>query len=171
MGFDQTAGRARRRPDDLCPSRRAVLRGLAGLVLAPGVLVACTTGSDDSTAGGTSGGGDASSGAGPGAAGEGGTGRQGTVPVSDVEVGAARVVDVGGRPVVVAQPAEGTFLAFSAACTHQGTTVVAEEGLVLRCPNHGSRFDATDGSVQNGPATAPLQSVPVVVQGDDLLIG
>jgi len=31
------------------------------------------------------------------------------------------------------------------------------------CPCHGSRFSATDGSVVNGPATAPLAEFPVDV--------
>lgn len=139
--------------DDICPSRRTVLRGVAalGVVLAPGLLAACSDGG--STAAGT-----ADAGA--------------RVPVADVPVGQARVVQAGDQRVVVAQPAAGEFVAFSASCTHQGTTVVPEDGLVLRCPNHGSRFDAGDAAaVLNGPATEPLPAVAVTVEGDELVLG
>ncbi|MFP5334685.1 MAG: ubiquinol-cytochrome c reductase iron-sulfur subunit [Actinomycetes bacterium] len=145
---DPTAGAA-----ELCPSRRTVLRGVAalGVVLAPGLLAACSDGG--STAAGT-----ADAGA--------------RVPVADVPVGQARVVQAGDQRVVVAQPTDGEFVAFSASCTHQGTTVAPEDGLVLRCPNHGSRFDAGDGgAVVNGPATAPLPAVTVTVEGDELVLG
>lgn len=134
---------------ELCSTRRSVLRGLAAVGVATitgGVLVAC--GSGDET-----------------------TGSDNMVPASEVPVGEARVVDAGGERVVVAQPTEGEFVAFSARCTHQGATVNAEGGLDLVCPNHGSAFDAADGSVRNGPATEALPSVPVRLEGDKLVLG
>lgn len=155
---------------ELCPSRRTLLRGLGAVVIAPGVLVACSSGnsgSDDTGSGDTGSGGTSSS-----DAGSGGGSASASVPVADVAVGEARVVDAGGQRVVVAQPTEGEFVAFSATCTHQGTTVQGGDGLTLTCPNHGSQFDAGDGAaVLTGPATAPLASVPVVVEGDRLVLG
>lgn len=144
-------------PDDPCPSRRSVLRGIGalGVVLVPGLLAAC---SDGGSADGAGGGTTSETGA--------------SVPVSEVPVGQARVVDAGGSRVVLAQPSEGEFVAFSARCTHQGTNVDAAEGLVLLCPNHGSRFDAGDGgAVVNGPATAPLEELSVTREGDRLVLG
>ena len=145
--------------DDICASRRELLRGLValgGVALAPGIITACSSGdrgSDDQTQG------------------EGGSGG-GSINAADVAVGSAVVVEVGGESVVVAQPAEGEYVAFSATCTHQGTTVEAGGGLELTCPNHGSRFDAADGAaVLNGPATSPLRSVDVALEGDQLVIG
>ncbi|GAB2674084.1 QcrA and Rieske domain-containing protein [Thalassiella azotivora] len=140
------------RLDDLCPSRRGLLQALAGAVLLPGVLVACGGGAGD---------GDESA---DGAA-------TGTLAAADVPVGQAVVVSVSGVPVVVAQPTEGEFVAFSAACTHQGTTVTVREGTDLVCPNHGSRFDGSDGAVLAGPATSPLRSLPVAQDGDVLRVG
>ncbi len=143
--------------DDLCPSRRTVVRtllALGGAVLVPGVVTACS-----------SGGGDASGDQPPVAAG-------GSLKVSEVAVGTAVVVDVNGERVVVAQPSEGDFVAFSAACTHQGTPVEAGDGLVLTCPNHGSVFDAAaGGAVLKGPATRPLLPITVSQQGDQLVVG
>ena len=145
--------------DDICPSRREVFRGLlalGGVALVPGVITACSSGDGGSGSEDTGGEG-------------GGTG---SISAADVAVGSAVVVEVGGESVVVAQPTEGEYVAFSATCTHQGTTVEAGDGLELTCPNHGSRFDAGDGgAVLNGPATSPLRSVDVALEGDQLVIG
>jgi len=55
---------------------------------------------------------------------------------------------------VVTQPVQGTFHAFSAACTHQGFTVEDVVGETINCPRHGSNFAVTDGSVARGPGSA-----------------
>ncbi|GAB3127292.1 Rieske (2Fe-2S) protein [Tsukamurella serpentis] len=94
----------------------------------------------------------------------------GKVPVSDVPVGSA-VVIAGATPLVVAQPTEGKFVAFDAACTHKGTVVGAVDGLTLECPAHGSKFNGGTGAVEQGPAQSPLKSVPVRVEGGTLLVG
>lgn len=163
-----TAAAAPDRPardlDDWCPSRRSVMRGLmsiGGVVLVPGLLTACSSG-------------DAAEGTdtGSGAADSSGAAAGGAIAAADVAVGTAVVVKVGDRSYVVAQPAEGDFVAFDAACTHQGTTVGAGDGLTLVCPNHGSEFDASaDGAVLTGPATQPLAAVDVTVDGDQLVLG
>ena len=156
------------RPVDLreldCPSRRGVLRTLAGAgvtTIAAEVLVACGASEDAGTGDAAPGEGDAAStGAASGSAGA-------SVPLADVPVGQAVVVDVDGTRYVVAQPVAGEVVAFSASCTHAGTTVGAAGGLELLCPNHGSRFDAGDGAaVLNGPAVDPLPSVPASIEGD-----
>ncbi|HZI97145.1 MAG TPA: Rieske (2Fe-2S) protein [Actinomycetales bacterium] len=168
--------------EDLCPSRRTMLRSLAtlgGVVLVPGVLVACSSDppapADPSEASGDDGAEDGSEDGSEddGSEDDGSEGQPSaagaTVPASEVAVGQARVVDAGGQRVVVAQPTEGEFVAFSATCTHEGTTVGADDGLTLTCPNHGSRFDATDGSVINGPAARALPAVDVTLEGDQLV--
>jgi len=38
------------------------------------------------------------------------------------------------------------------------------------CPCHGSRFSATDGSVITGPATTPLTSAGVAVEGGSVVL-
>jgi cytochrome b6-f complex iron-sulfur subunit len=60
--------------------------------------------------------------------------------------------------ILVARTNVGAFLAVSAACTHQGTTVnynAANNNFV--CPNHGAQFSST-GMVTLGPATTNLKS-------------
>ncbi|WP_436943546.1 Rieske (2Fe-2S) protein [Streptomyces sp. SudanB25_2051] len=73
---------------------------------------------------------------------------------SDIPVGGGRVF--AAEKVVVTQPAEGEFKAFSAVCTHQGCTVGSVANGLINCPCHASRFRIADASVASGPATRPL---------------
>lgn len=84
----------------------------------------------------------------------------------DVPVGAGRVYPE--QKVVVTQPVQGSFHAFSAVCTHQGCTVEEIAGTTINCPCHGSRFDVTDGSVVRGPAQRPLTRLDVTVEAGSL---
>jgi cytochrome b6-f complex iron-sulfur subunit len=89
--------------------------------------------------------------------------------VSDVPVGgSAAATDAAGKHLVVAQPKAGEFVAFSAVCTHMGCTV-APDGKQLRCPCHGSVYDAFTGAVVSGPAPQPLPPVPVEVKGGEVV--
>lgn len=67
-----------------------------------------------------------------------------------------------GKALAIARGDE--VVAYSAICTHEGCTVSWDsEEEIIACPCHGSRFDASDGSVVNGPAREPLPSVDVEV--------
>ncbi|MCB7137805.1 Rieske (2Fe-2S) protein [Cellulosimicrobium marinum] len=80
----------------------------------------------------------------------------------DVPVGGALGVTVGGAQLLVTQPQEGTYAAFSAICTHQACVVASGDG-DLRCPCHASSYDLATGEVLGGPAPSPLPEVPVTV--------
>lgn len=86
---------------------------------------------------------------------------------SDIAVGGGVIVD----QVVVTQPEQGDFKAFTAICTHQGCTVNSVADNVIHCPCHGSAFSATDGSVVNGPAAQPLAAVPITVKSGEVFPG
>lgn len=73
--------------------------------------------------------------------------------------------------IVLTRDAAGTVHGVSATCTHQGCTVGAPHRGVVTCPCHGSQFDATTGRVLRGPASQPLPSVAVTVQGDQVVEG
>ncbi len=96
-------------------------------------------------------------------------------PTGPADLGAADQVPVGGAKlfrddkVVVSQPTKGTYKAFSAVCTHAGCVVDKVDAGVISCPCHGSKFNATTGAVVQGPASAPLPSVPVRVEGGKLI--
>jgi nitrite reductase/ring-hydroxylating ferredoxin subunit len=137
-------------------SRRGMLRGTAVGALALPVLAAC--GSD-----GGSGGGDGSGGT-DGAAG--GSAGDTLVPTSDVPVDGGTILP--DQQVVVTQPSDGDFKAFTAICTHQGCIVASVSGGTINCDCHGSKFSIEDGSVVNGPATAPLDAVKIAVKGNEV---
>ncbi|HYG93916.1 MAG TPA: Rieske (2Fe-2S) protein [Nocardioides sp.] len=90
----------------------------------------------------------------------------GLVATDDVPVGGGVVL--AAEEVVVTQPTEGEFKAYSAICTHQGCVVGSVEGDQIACPCHGSRFSIADGSVTSPPAVAPLPEVPIRVSGGSI---
>ncbi len=96
-------------------------------------------------------------------------------PSGPTDLGKAEQVPVGGATlfrndrVVVAQPAEGSYRAFSAVCTHQGCVVDSLVHDVVSCPCHGSRFNALTGAVERGPAAKPLPEVRVEVKDGKLV--
>lgn len=153
-------------------SRRVLLRGagVVGAVGAPALLAGCSAGepADPASPGSSSSGGSSSSSS---AAGSDAAPASG-VSASEVPVGSAVVVQVGGDQVVFAQPVAGEFAAYSPVCPHAGAIVAAGEGTVLVCPLHGSRFDTADGAAAiQGPADEPLSPLPLTVEGDQLVIG
>jgi len=91
--------------------------------------------------------------------------------VTDVPVGSAyQFTDPNGNPGYLMQPKTGTFLAYSAICTHQGCVVSFDSGAGgFQCPCHGAQFDAT-GAATRGPARDPLQAYSVTVTGSDIFI-
>ena len=86
---------------------------------------------------------------------------------SDNPVGGGKILT--GKKIVITQPQSGAFHAFSAVCTHAGCTVGSVTGGTINCPCHGSRFNITNGSVVNGPATSPLPAVNINVQGSSIV--
>lgn len=87
---------------------------------------------------------------------------------SEIPVGGGKVFD--GENVVVTQPEGGQFVAFSAACTHQGCTVASVQDGTINCPCHGSKFSVKDGSVEGGPAPKPLSKVAITVDGTSITL-
>ncbi|GHE48016.1 hypothetical protein GCM10018785_17080 [Streptomyces longispororuber] len=82
---------------------------------------------------------------------------------ADIPVGGGKVFKDEG--VVVTQPEEGTFKAFSNRCTHKGCPVTDVEGGTVNCACHGSKFDIADGGVRRSPATSPLPAARISVEG------
>ncbi|MEW2633877.1 Rieske (2Fe-2S) protein [Streptomyces sp. NPDC048389] len=143
-------------------ARRTVVAAVGGAGLTA-ALTACGGSGDtaqtgsEKPAGGE--GGAAASGGGAG-------GASGTVlaRTADIPAGGGKVVG----EVVITQPVAGEFKAFSSKCTHQGCAVKDVSNGTINCPCHNSQFDATDGSVKAGPATAPLPPTQITVEGDSI---
>jgi Rieske Fe-S protein len=93
------------------------------------------------------------------------TGVQEIAQISKVPAGSAVNFTDSGSPAVLVHLKNGKFAAYSAVCTHQGCTVVYQNG-ELACPCHGSVFDPSrGGAVLYGPAPSPLPRIPIKVQG------
>lgn len=71
-------------------------------------------------------------------------------------------------PLVVLRASASQMLAFDARCPHLGCAVSGAQKLFI-CPCHGSLFDLT-GSVQLGPATAPLTALQVTFDGSTVVV-
>jgi cytochrome b6-f complex iron-sulfur subunit len=168
-------------------TRRNVLVG-AGAVFTVALTAACGSdaaspadGFDGSTADQPTGAGDAPAApADPGGSADSGAGDPATeapaagaapalAKLGDVPVGSAvSAKSADGKDVIIAQPTAGKVVGFSAICTHQGCTVVPA-GKTLNCPCHGSKFSATTGEVQTGPAKKPLPAFAVRVDGENVV--
>jgi nitrite reductase/ring-hydroxylating ferredoxin subunit len=83
--------------------------------------------------------------------------------VSDVPSGS--VVLVGDAAVF---NVDGNFYATQATCTHRGGPLSKGklDGSTVTCPLHGSQFNVCSGDVLRGPATEPLMTYCVLVDGD-----
>ncbi|MFG2503604.1 Rieske (2Fe-2S) protein [Streptomyces sp. NPDC048441] len=94
------------------------------------------------------------------------TGAAGAVlaKTSEIPVGGGKIFKDEG--VVVTQPTEGEFKAFSNRCTHKQCPVTSVEGGTINCPCHGSKFSIADGSVKATPAPKPLPTAEISVDGD-----
>lgn len=154
-------------------SRRRVLHGAAGLGLlgVTGAALAACGGDDPVADGGTTPQAPAdppeSSAGEPSAEAPAGDALAST---ADVPVGGGVIVE-DPEPIVITQPTEGDFKAFTAICTHQGCTVASVADNTISCPCHGSMYDAATGEVIGGPAPEPLAAKTVTVEGDQILLG
>ncbi|HUK27998.1 MAG TPA: non-heme iron oxygenase ferredoxin subunit [Candidatus Acidoferrales bacterium] len=89
----------------------------------------------------------------------------------NVPEGSMFPVDVGELKLMIVN-VEGTFYAVGRVCTHE--TADLSTGFltdsVVTCPLHLSRFDVRSGEVQNPPATTPLPSYELKVEGEDVYV-
>jgi Rieske Fe-S protein len=158
-------------PGEHAPARRTVVAwGAAATLGVSGVaaLAGCGSGSSGSSAAGSSAAGSSAAGSSAAGSSPGGPASAALAKLSDIPVGGAVAATASGSPIIIAQPAAGRVVAFSAACTHQGCKVLVA-GTKLNCPCHGSVFNALTGQVLTGPATAALPSVPVKISGTDVV--
>jgi Rieske Fe-S protein len=161
--------------DPPTPARRSLLRSAAVGSLAAPLLVAC--------------GGDESAAPTPLDTGSAGNTEVPTPAETPTQDGAGEAltstshVPVGGgvvlpeQKVVVTQPADGEFKAFTAVCTHMGCVVAAVSDGTINCGCHGSQFSIENGANVSGPngtaggSVADLAEIPVTVEGDQVIRG
>lgn len=157
-------------------SRRRALTGAATAGIGVPLLAACGDDGSDSSAGATDPTSSASSSptasGKPTASGEPTKSDQASspdgIPTSEVPVGGGLVV--GDDQVVITQPTEGEFKAFTAVCTHAQCLVAEVSDGTINCPCHGSQFSIEDGSVMGGPAPSALAAADITVSGDQIVV-
>lgn len=94
---------------------------------------------------------------------------------SGAELVATSEVPVGGgivltdEKILVTQPTEGDFKAFTAVCTHQSLLVTSVADGTIKCDNHGSSYSAETGEVAGGPAPSALATVAIEVKDGKIL--
>ena len=91
--------------------------------------------------------------------------------LSDLGDESALRVEVGGKPLCLAR-SQGEVFAVSDICSHADVSLSegdVEDGTV-ECWLHGSRFDLRTGQPTGLPATKPVATYPVTLEGDDVLV-
>ena len=96
------------------------------------------------------------------------------VPVAKVDglpPGYIKALELNGVKIALAN-SDGTFYAVQDVCTHEAELLSGGEleGGSIICPWHSSIFDLKTGGVQMGPATDPLQTFEVKVEGNDVKV-
>ncbi len=91
----------------------------------------------------------------------------------DLADGEARRFDVGGHRIALVH-LSGEWYAVGDRCTHADISLSEGEVLVeecaLECWKHGSSFDLRTGEPQSLPATRPVPTYNVKVEGDDVWV-
>ncbi|WP_237325174.1 Rieske (2Fe-2S) protein [Streptomyces sp. CBMAI 2042] len=145
--------------------RRTVLT--AGAAGAAALVTGCGSSGDESGGGDASG--TASDTASPGTSPDASPGGEELAATGDIPVGGGTIFKE--QKVVVTQPEEGEFKAFSAVCTHAQCLVSTVSDGTINCPCHGSTFSITDAAVEAGPATRPLPAEQITVEGGAIRLG
>jgi Rieske Fe-S protein len=111
-----------------------------------------------------------------GMSGQGMGGGTGSMTVTGTVLGAAKDIPVGSgviytaARIVVTQPVQGEYRAFSAVCTHVGCILNKIADGTIDCPCHGSEFKITNGAVVTGPAPAPLPKKKIKIEDGKVVL-
>lgn len=93
--------------------------------------------------------------------------------LSDLIEGAAVCVDLDGTPLCVVR-VESRVYVIDDTCTHSKASLsegeVDLDDLTVECPLHGSPFRLVDGVPTALPATKPVATHAVTIDGDDVLV-
>jgi 3-phenylpropionate/trans-cinnamate dioxygenase ferredoxin subunit len=93
---------------------------------------------------------------------------------TDIPEGEARRFEVEGHEIALVNLGEGEFRAVGDICSHAHAHL--HEGEVdvdfetIECPRHGSTFDLDTGKPRSLPATLPVPSYVVKVEGDEVQV-
>lgn len=91
--------------------------------------------------------------------------------VEDLQPGDSRRVECS--PAVAVFNVDGAFYAVADLCTHGNASMAdgyLEDDATVECPLHTARFCLKTGRPMCLPATEPLRTFPVIVEGDSLFV-
>lgn len=97
------------------------------------------------------------------------------------KVGNTSEIPPGGRisailddeiPVLILRAGDD-FYCLEDVCTHDGQPMTEGDfdGCELTCPRHGAKFDVKTGAPTCMPATEPVRTFPVKIEGDEIFVG
>jgi nitrite reductase/ring-hydroxylating ferredoxin subunit len=91
--------------------------------------------------------------------------------VGDINAEAGKHFRIGKLDIAVWHSG-GNYYATDAICTHAWVTLTEgdiEDGCI-ECPLHGGRFDLLTGKAQGAPVFVDLNTYPVRIDGEDIVI-
>jgi 3-phenylpropionate/trans-cinnamate dioxygenase ferredoxin subunit len=92
----------------------------------------------------------------------------------EIPVGEVRRYVVEGREIAIVNLGDGDFRAVGDICSHAHYHLsegeVDVEDATIECWKHGSTFDLATGRPRTLPATAPIPTYPVKVEGETIMI-
>jgi 3-phenylpropionate/trans-cinnamate dioxygenase ferredoxin subunit len=92
--------------------------------------------------------------------------------LDELEPGSLRRVEPAGTPICLVRLADGDVFAIGDECSHEDIELSdgdLEDDEVM-CPAHGSCFDVRTGQPSGLPATAPVPTYPVQIDGGEVFV-
>ncbi len=90
---------------------------------------------------------------------------------NEIASGDAKNIIFRNTPAVVINRPNRGFIALTRVCTHLGCLVEYDQVRQrLICPCHAGNFDL-EGNVLSGPPPKPLMTIPLKIEGDNIVIG
>ena len=91
--------------------------------------------------------------------------------IEEIPLGKRKRIEVDGRRITIFN-IDNTYFAINDTCPHKGTAPLLRgklDGLGIKCPNHGYRFDLKTGECNIDP-TFNTKVYTVKVEGNSILI-
>jgi 3-phenylpropionate/trans-cinnamate dioxygenase ferredoxin subunit len=89
----------------------------------------------------------------------------------EIPPGKSKIVKAGKKELVLCN-LENVYYCIDNLCTHDdgplGEGELMEE--VIECPRHGAQFNIKTGEVVSMPAVVPIQTYPVRLQGEEIIV-
>ena len=95
-------------------------------------------------------------------------------PLDELGEGETRLVEIDGRKIGVFHCGDGELFAIEDRCSHDDGPLAEGEfdrgACTVECPRHGSLFDLTSGRPKTLPAYVPVETFPVSVENEKIIL-